>query len=87
MKIATTRCSLVRILSDGDVPDCLHKCTIAVKLADAKYAPRLDAKALTNSKNFADAMRRLRSRNAAAVLGKDKHGRFGLLVPDNRTAN
>ena len=74
--------SLARKIVNGDqVPDCLHKCTIAVKLADAKHISKLETRHVQNSKVFAKLMKRLRKEEAVAILGKDKHGRFGILAP------
>lgn len=74
--------SLVRkIVADDEVPDCLHKCTIAVQLADKKHYSRLEPRHQKNSSIFAKLMRDLRRESLAAVISKDKHGRIGLLVP------
>jgi SAM-dependent methyltransferase len=84
--VTTYRRSLVRkLVSNEESPDCLHKCTIAVKLADDKHIPQLDPKNRQNSKVFARFMKRLRNEEAVAILGKDKHGRFGILAPMERS--
>ena len=62
-------------------PDCLHKCTIAVKLASDRHAAKLKPQDVQNSKTFAKLMQRLRREQVAAILGKDKYGRFGILLP------
>jgi SAM-dependent methyltransferase len=74
--------SLIRkIVANDEVPDCLHKCTVAVKLADERHVSKLDPKSIKNAKVFAKLMRRLRKEEAVAILGKDKLGRFGILTP------
>jgi mRNA (guanine-N7-)-methyltransferase len=74
--------SLVRkIVCNDEVPDCMHKCTVAVQLADAKHMDRLDPRHQKNSLAFARFMKRLRKEEVVAIVGKDKHGRFGILVP------
>lgn len=85
--VADTSLSLVRqiVQSDEDdqhgVPDCLHKCTIAVQLADAKHMSRLEKRHQENSKSFCKFMKQLRKEEAVAIVAKDKHGRFGIIVP------
>lgn len=80
--VADLSISLIRkIVSNDECPDCLHKCTIAVKLADERHFKNLEPRHQTNSLAFAKFVKRLRKEGAAAVLSKDKHGRFGILVP------
>ena len=74
--------SLVRkIVSNDEVPDCLHKCTIAVQLADARHLDRLEQRHKKNSSAFAKFMKRLRKEKVVAICGKDKHGRFCIIAP------
>lgn len=74
--------SLVRRILDQDgIPDCLHKCTIAVKLADSKHMPTLDARHQENSKRFSQLMKQLRRDEAVAIVAKDIHDRFVILAP------
>lgn len=76
------RCSLVRkIVSNDEVPDCMHKCTVAVQLADSRHIDRLEPRHKTNSSAFARFVKRLRKEEVVAIVGKDKHDRFGILVP------
>jgi hypothetical protein len=70
-------------VSDHEVPDCLHKCTIAVQKADEKHYSRLEPRHQKNSSIFAKFMKRLREESLVAVISKDKHGRFGFLIPMN----
>lgn len=80
--VANNSLSLVRkVMSQDDTPDCLHKCIIAVKLADEKHMPRLDQRHQQNSKLFSRIMKQLRKDEAVAIAAKDKHGRFALIVP------
>jgi SAM-dependent methyltransferase len=80
--VADLSLSLVRkIVSDEEVPDCIHKCTLAVQLADSKHLQSLDPRHQKNSSAFAKFMKQLRKEELVAILGKDKHGRFGILVP------
>jgi mRNA (guanine-N7-)-methyltransferase len=76
--------SLVRrIVMNDEVPDGLHQCTIAVKLADARHYGQLKPHEQDNSIGFAKLMVTLRRLEAVAILGKDKYQRFGILVPLN----
>lgn len=59
----------------------MHKCTVAVKLADPQHASMLTEKEVSNSHTFAKFMRMLRESHSVVILGKDKHDRFGILVP------
>lgn len=69
-------------LSDDDqLPSCLHKCTIAVQLADAQHIHRLESRHQQNSKDFSRFMKQLRKDEAIAIVAKDKHGRFAMVVP------
>jgi len=79
---ANTSLSLIRklVLQDG-VPDCLHKCTIGVRLADAKHMPKLNRDQKSNSTSFCRFMKQLRRDEAVAIVAKDKHGRFAMIVP------
>ena len=61
----------------------MHKCTLAVQLADAKHYGRLEGRHQKNSTAFARFMKQLRNEEAVAIVGKDKHERFGILVPRN----
>ena len=80
--VADVSLSLVRkIVSNDEVPDCLHKCTIGVKLADERHISKLDARNVKNSKTFAKLMKQLRNEEAVAIVSKDKHGRFCLVTP------
>eukprot|EP00934_Nitzschia_sp_Nitz4_P006246 Nitzschia sp. Nitz4//scaffold2_size372955//172653//174965//NITZ4_000422-RA/size372955-processed-gene-0.106-mRNA-1//-1//CDS//3329546775//6236//frame0 len=83
--VADASLSFVRkLVGDGDgtyVPDCLHPCTLAVRKADAAHMPQLEPRHQKNSKSFAMFIKQLRKDQAVAILGQDKHGRFGLLVP------
>ena len=83
--VADASLSVVRKLvvddDDDNMPDCLHKCTIAVKRADGVYASKLREKDVHNSRAFASFLRRLQRQGLVAVLGKDKLGRFGILKP------
>ena len=82
MGVADVSLSLVRkIVSNDEVPDCLHKCTIAVKLADERHISGLEPRHAKNSKTFAKFMKQLRKEDAVAIVSKDKHGRFCLLIP------
>lgn len=102
--VADASLSLVRIVvaaanqggegTDQAVPDCLHKCTLAVQLADAKHMSRLEPRHQQNSTKFSTFMKQLRKEDAVAIVAKDKHGRFSILVPmgsqsltDNDTAD
>lgn len=86
--VADLSISLIRkIISNKEVPDCLHKCTVAVKLADERHLKRLEPRHQTNSLAFAKFIRRLKKESVAAVLSKDKHGRFGILVPMSNDTN
>ena len=77
-----THRSAVRMLVHTEhVPSCLHKCTIAVKRADPEYASKLREQDILHSHTFAAFMRLLRSEGSVAILGTDKHQRFGILVP------
>eukprot|EP00980_Cylindrotheca_fusiformis_P010109 scaffold2243_cov122-Cylindrotheca_fusiformis.AAC.25 len=80
--VAGLSISLVRTLvTDDEIPDCLHKCTVAVQLADEKHYSQLEARHQKNSTIFAKLMKRLRRESLVAVISKDKHGRFGFLIP------
>jgi SAM-dependent methyltransferase len=65
----------------GRVPDGLHRATLAVKLADAQHYHTLTAEHQHNSTQFGQLMQQLRHDNTVAVIARDKHKRFGLLVP------
>jgi mRNA (guanine-N7-)-methyltransferase len=80
--VATTSLSLVRkVVTQDGIPDCLHKCTIAVKLADNKHISRLEPNHQQNSKTFSRFMKQLRKDDAVAIVAKDAHGRFAMVVP------
>jgi mRNA (guanine-N7-)-methyltransferase len=80
--VADTSLSLVRkVISQEGIPDCLHKCTIAVQLADAKHISKLEPRHQANSKIFSKFMKQLRKDEAVAIVSKDKHGRFAILAP------
>ena len=80
--VADVSLSLVRIiLNQEELPDCLHKCTIAVQLADADHMARLEPRHQQNSKAFSRMMKQLRKDEAVAIIAKDKHGRFAILAP------
>lgn len=82
--VADASLSLVRkvISHEGvPIPDCLHKCTIAVQLADAKHMPKLDERHRSNSIIFSRFMKQLRKDEAVAIVAKDKHGRFAIVAP------
>ncbi len=82
--VADTSLSLVRkVINQEGIPDCLHKCTIAVQLADAKHMPRLEPRHQQNSKQFSKFMKQLRKEEAVAIVAKDKHGRFAIIAPMN----
>lgn len=72
---------LVEDDDDGAVPPCLHKCTIAVKRADADNYRKLNETDRTNSTSFAKLVRRLRKDGRVAIISPDKHQRFGILKP------
>jgi mRNA (guanine-N7-)-methyltransferase len=59
----------------------MHKCTIGVQLADEKRFQKLEPRHQKNSTVYCKFMRRLRKEGIAAVLSKDKHGRFAILMP------
>ncbi|KAL7558096.1 hypothetical protein ACA910_020046 [Epithemia clementina (nom. ined.)] len=81
--VADVSLSLVRKLigDEDDIPDCLHKCVVAVKRGDGEHMRQLDTKHTINSKAFAQFMQKLRQDNVVAILGKDKCERFGMLKP------
>jgi SAM-dependent methyltransferase len=80
--VADGTVSLVRnIVSNDSLPDCLHKCTVAVKNADARHMQRLDPQGIKNSNDFAKFIKQLKREEAVAIVSKDKHGRFGILAP------
>lgn len=60
----------------------MHKCSIAVKLADTQSKrSQLPPNDVKNSDRFALLVKRLRTEQAVLILGLDKHGRFGILSP------
>ena len=80
--VASTSLSLVRrVVSQDGIPDCLHKCTIGVRLADSRHMPGLSQEQQQNSKKFSRFMKQLRRDEAVAIVAKDKHGRFAMVVP------
>jgi SAM-dependent methyltransferase len=80
--VADTSLSLARkVISQEGIPDCLHKCTIAVQLADAKHMQKLEPRHQSNSKIFSKFMKQLRKDEAVAIIAKDKHGRFAIVAP------
>lgn len=81
--VAHVSLSVVRRLvgDDDDLPDCLSKCTIAVKRGDGKYLKSLDGHSSMNSKAFARLIQRLRAEKFVAILASDKYNRFGILKP------
>jgi mRNA (guanine-N7-)-methyltransferase len=81
--VADSSIFLVRKLlaDEDDVPNCLHRCTIATKRADGKYARQIKESDKRNSHTFAKLLRRLHSEGLVAVLAPDKYRRFGILKP------
>ena len=72
--------------SDTVVCDGLHSCTIGVQLADEKKRyDRMEKRHKINSMGFARFITNLRISRRVAIISKDKFGRFGILVPFERT--
>jgi SAM-dependent methyltransferase len=63
------------------LPACLHRCIIAVKRADERYASMYPPNDLQHYHNFAKFLRQLRQQGAVAILGPDKYQRFAILQP------
>ncbi len=80
--IDASRSELGQLISDDNaVPTFLHRCTVAVKRADGEHANRLKQEERTNSHEFAQLLRKIKSEGVMAILGKDKYSRFGIIVP------
>jgi mRNA (guanine-N7-)-methyltransferase len=81
--VADSSISFVRklIADEDDVPNCLHRCTIATKRADGKYAKQIRESDIRNSHTFAKLVRRLHAEGLVAILAPDKYRRFGILKP------
>mmetsp|Transcript_7306 Transcript_7306/g.11089 ORF Transcript_7306/g.11089 Transcript_7306/m.11089 type:complete len:778 (+) Transcript_7306:121-2454(+) len=72
-----------QLTTDDNIPDCLHRCTLAVTRGDGEYASKLERYHVTNTPKFAKFMKRLRREDIVAILAPDKHGRFGILAPSS----
>jgi SAM-dependent methyltransferase len=71
-----------KLVGDEDeIPDCLHKCIIAVKRADDDHKAGLNQESLANSTVFASLVRRLQQEDSVAIVGRDKYNRFGIIKP------
>jgi mRNA (guanine-N7-)-methyltransferase len=75
-----------KLIGDGsgsnNLPDFLHRSTIAAKRADRSLAKSLRRDDVHNSHKFAKFMRRLKKEGAVAIIGQDKYHRFGILTPE-----
>jgi hypothetical protein len=83
--VADIGLSIVRKLTvnddDDTVPECLHKCLIAVKHCEGDAAHRMPSKDVDNSRAFANFVRRLHTEGVVAILSQDKFQRFAILKP------